>query len=363
VLVEQEQQIVYSNFLDSLRADETKRKYAYSLSKYQEFLGLKDVNELLLDNNVRTIENAIISYILKMRKEGYSFSSLNTRLAAIVHFYTMNDIVINRKKIGKYLGEDIKTVRDRAYTIEEIKKIVDACDLKYKIVVTLMVSSGCRIGAIASLKIKDTKYIEKQRLHQIFFCTNTGDEYYSFCTPECSNYIMEYLQYRESCGERITLESPLIRDDFIQDDLDHVRDPKHVTTHTFEYYLRNILIKTGIRIPTPQTYRGSKKKMRKEISQNHGFRKYFNTVCVESDMNIVSKELLMGHRQSLGLEKSYYRPTSDKLLNEYLKVVDILTVNDENRLKLENTSLKQKQKAQEMRLSSLEERFEKIVSK
>jgi hypothetical protein len=64
----------------------------------------------------------------------------------------------------------------------------------------------------------------------------------------------------------------------------------------------------------------------------------------------------------LGLEKSYYRPTSDKLLNEYLKVIDVLTINDENRLKLENTSLKQKQKAQEMRLSSLEERFEKIVS-
>ncbi|HEX6294876.1 MAG TPA: hypothetical protein VFZ46_06950, partial [Nitrososphaeraceae archaeon] len=74
----------------------------------------------------------------------------------------------------------------------------------------------------------------------------------------------------------------------------------------------------------------------------HGFRKFFNTICIESDMNIVSKELLMGHKQSLGLEKSYYRPTNDKLLNEYLKVVDDLTINDENRLSKQVQELKTK---------------------
>ena len=38
----------------------------------------------------------------------------------------MNDIIVNRKKIGKFLGEHTKKVKDRAYTREEIKKIVDA---------------------------------------------------------------------------------------------------------------------------------------------------------------------------------------------------------------------------------------------
>jgi hypothetical protein len=59
-------------------------------------------------------------------------------------------------------------------------------------------------------------------------------------------------------------------------------------------------------------------------------------------MNIVSKELLMGHKQSLGLEKSYYRPTNDKLLNEYLKVIDDLTINDENRLSKQVQELQEK---------------------
>ena len=84
------------------------------------------------------------------------------------------------------------------------------------------------------------------------------------------------------------------------------------------------------------------RKKRYEVMRCHGFRQFFNTICIESDMNIVSKELLMGHKQSLGLEKSYYRPTNDKLLNEDLKVVEDLTINDEYRLSKQVQELKTK---------------------
>lgn len=59
----------------------------------------------------------------------------------------MNDITLNKNKINRYLGERTRTVKDRTYTRKEIKKILDACSLKYKVVVSLMASSGCRIGA------------------------------------------------------------------------------------------------------------------------------------------------------------------------------------------------------------------------
>jgi hypothetical protein len=42
--------------------------------------------------------------------------------------------------------------------------------------------------------------------------------------------------------------------------------------------------------------------------------------------------MLLGH--SVGLEGSYYRPTTKKLLDEYLKAVNNLTINEENRLKI-----------------------------
>lgn len=144
-LLKNTSEIAYVNFISSIRAEQSKKKYAYLLDLYIQFLNLKGGrNELslLLDQNAKTIENSIISYILQLKKENYSYSTINTRLAAIAHFYTMNDFVINRKKIGKYLGEHIKTIKDRAYTVDEIKKIVDACDLKYKIIVTMMASTS-----------------------------------------------------------------------------------------------------------------------------------------------------------------------------------------------------------------------------
>ena len=67
------------------------------------------------DNNIKNIENSLIKYILYQRKKGYSYASITLALAAILHFYTMNDIVVNRKKIGKYIGEYVKTIKDDLY--------------------------------------------------------------------------------------------------------------------------------------------------------------------------------------------------------------------------------------------------------
>ena len=39
----------------------------------------------------------------------------------------------------------------------------------------------------------------------------------------------------------------------------------------------------------------------------------------------------MGH--SIGSDNSYFRPTQDKILSEYMKALSELTINEENRLK------------------------------
>jgi hypothetical protein len=40
--------------------------------------------------------------------------------------------------------------------------------------------------------------------------------------------------------------------------------------------------------------------------------------------------MLMSH--SIGISDSYYRPTEEELLNDYLKAISCLTISDENRL-------------------------------
>jgi hypothetical protein len=137
----------------------------------------------------------------------------------------------------------------------------------------------------------------------------------------------------------------------IRQKFDTAFDPNDitVTSEDIQERMRYLLKKVGTIKNKPRKdnfYTEQEKieirKKRYEVMRCHGFRKFFNTICIESDMNIVSKELLMGHKQSLGLEKSYYRPTNDKLLNEYLKVVDDLTINDENRLSKQVQELKTK---------------------
>jgi integrase len=348
-------QPAYINFINAIKSPATKKKYSYLLEEYFKYLKLDlDYNnnnnnnnlDSLLLKSVKTIENEIIKYIIFLKEnKGLAYASLNTKLAAILLFFTMNDVVVNRKKIARYLGEHIKTVKDRAYTREEIKKIVDASSLKYKIIVTLMASSGCRIGALPNLVLRNLKYYDEYQLYQITFYENTKDEYYSFCTPECSNYIREYLQFRERCCEKLKPSSPLIRTDFQQNDLLHIENPKFLSLDSYQKYLRYVLVKVGIRIRTNPLSTSSsssnknKKRERKEISQNHGFRKFTMTTMSHARISPEIREMLLGH--SIGLGDSYYRPNVNEMLSEYLKVVNDLTIDPSHRLQKQVQELKQ----------------------
>ena len=77
--------------------------------------------------------------------------------------------------------------------------------------------------------------------------------------------------------------------------------------------------------------------IRKPIMTLHGFRKFFTTMCIESKVDAERREMMLGH--SLGITSHYYRPTPRQLLDEYMKAVSLLTINEENRLKDKNIHL------------------------
>src|SRR5262249_13117161 len=61
--------------------------------------------------------------------------------------------------------------------------------------------------------------------------------------------------------------------------------------------------------------------------------------------DFVSREMLVGH--NTGLDKSYYRPGTDELLSEYLRVQDLLTMDESNRLKIKVQELTAKTETDE----------------
>jgi hypothetical protein len=72
-----------------------------------------------------------------------------------------------------------------------------------------------------------------------------------------------------------------------------------------------------------------------DLQPDHSLRKFFNTALMNSDVAYTFKELLMGH--SVKLDNVYYdkenEKSQQKILLEYMKAIDALTINDEYRLK------------------------------
>jgi hypothetical protein len=72
-----------------------------------------------------------------------------------------------------------------------------------------------------------------------------------------------------------------------------------------------------------------------KLQPDHSFRKFFNTCLMNSNVVYSFKELLMGH--SVKLDDVYYDKDSEtsrqKIIVEYMKAVDALTINEEYRLK------------------------------
>ena len=133
----------YNNFVDTIKSQETLWQYKNLLVRFMQFLQITDVDNLLvLGQDQKQIQQKIIDYISYLKKaRTVAAVTINLYLAPIFHFYSMNDIILNRRKIGRFIPEITKVHKDRAYTREEIAKLLDFCDLRNKAIVLLFAST------------------------------------------------------------------------------------------------------------------------------------------------------------------------------------------------------------------------------
>ena len=69
--------------------------------------------------------------------------------------------------------------------------------------------------------------------------------------------------------------------------------------------------------------------------------------------------MLLGHK--IGLASAYYKPTEDEMLEEYMKAIDNLTINEENRLRKKVEKL-EVEASQLQRLQAAVQRLEEKMS-
>ena len=144
-----------------------------------------------------------------------------------------------------------------------------------------------RIGAIPDLKLEHLTKNENFGLclYQITVYENTKDEYYCFCSPECANAIDSYIAYRERCYEKITPDSPLVREQFDRYNPDKARNPRHLPLNTLGFLMRELLIAAGIQTSEHLTETKTNGRLRKEVMRSHGFRKFATTNMIRAKIN------------------------------------------------------------------------------
>jgi integrase len=299
------------------------------------------------------ISSLIINYLLQ-RKVSRQYKVVI--FSAIKHACEMNDVVLNWTKMKKFIRTDNRdnsiNGKDRGYTDEEIRKILEFSDQRSKTAFLILASTGIRIGALQSIRIGDLERIgggtaSLENLYRITVYRGDNEEYTTFTTHECTREIDNYLEYRTRRGETITQDSYLMVMKFTNDT---IQKGKPFTGKSLRVTLQNCISNTGLRgIDHINPHK------RKEVAVLHGFRKFFTKQLVDSKLNPEIREMLLGHK--IGLASAYYKPTEQEMYNEYLKAVGLLTINEENRLKLK---LEQKVQIEKSQIESLKADFEKF---
>ena len=325
-------------FENSLASKETRKSYMLLLKKYLEFVAKEDI---FFKSNARLIEQKIIEFILHLKQQGKSYAAIRMYLASVKAFYKINDIVLNDSKISKFLPEQKRVRKDRAYDYNEISKLLEIADERMRVVILLLASTGIRIGAVPDLRLRNLEKINNH-CYKITVYENYNQEYITFCTPECSKAIDDYLEMRANYGERVRSDSFLIREQFDIREQFAITKPRQITHRSIEWKLINLAERSGIRKREHQTESKKYSSIRKDVAIAHGFRKFCTGQLINSKVNSEIREMLLGHK--IGLASAYYRPTDEEIYQEYLKAVNHLTINDENRLRKRVDELSEKNK-------------------
>jgi integrase len=322
----------YDNFINAVRSKSSQKFYLVGLKKFMAYNGIQKVSDMIVWDQ-RLIEAKIISWLVNMRdKESLTYITIQSYLSAVMTFYKMNDIEPRRHKINCYLPEERKLNDDRAYTHKEIGQLLQFCDQRMKALILMLASSGMRIGAVPDLKIKHLTKIQKYNLYKIkVYAGYPKWEHFTFTTPEAANSMDAYFDYRQRYGEKINPDSPVIREQFDITDILSVKQPKKLTAKYFGDMLNETLQRAGIFAVVHMTEGQKVGRIRNAVPRAHGFRKFFETNLIRAKVLDPIPELLLGH--DIGLKKHSLRLGEDEILEEYIKAVDALTINEENRLK------------------------------
>lgn len=164
----QKQTPLYRNFINSLNSNVTRRSCDRALNRFMAINNIQEIDQLV-QLPLKEVETLIINTITEMQQvEELSVSSVNMTLNSLLHFYSMNDITLNWKKIRKFVKTDVpKKTKDKAYSHEDIKKLLAISDLRMRMIFLVFASTGIRADALHSIKLRNLTKIDSLNIYKV----------------------------------------------------------------------------------------------------------------------------------------------------------------------------------------------------
>jgi len=295
----------------------TAEVYIHGVRRFIKFLGCGDPDVALEKirngevDGVREVDR-FIDYAL----ESNAHKTVRNYVFGVKKWLETNGVFLNWKKIEMPTATEVYE-RDKAPTKEDLKILLHhARSSRDRAVILLLASSGLRIGTLLSLTVGDVNfeypdvarinvYRRKGRKFTGRKLGGGGRFYCTFITPEARQALQQYLKERESKGEKVTAESPLITDAYCKG--------KFITVEDWQRVYYRILKAAGLDAKSRKWY----------LIHIHSLRKFFRSNCVGVDPSY--REFWMGHKGGY-LDESYFRAEEQRHLAEYRKAIPYLTI-------------------------------------
>ena len=288
-------------------------------------------------------------------------STIRNYLKSIKLFCEMADFQVAWKKISRGLPRAKNYSDDRIPTIEEIRKLLEYPDRRFKSIIYTMASSGIRLGAWDYLKWGHIRPIQKEGdivAAKIIVYAEEEEEYFSFISKEAYQALVDWMKYREFSGELIDENSWVMRDLWdtrITHGKGIVTKPNRLATIGIKKLINRAIWAQGLR----KKLENGKK--RHPFQAIHCYRKWFKTRCEIAGMKPINIEILLSH--NVGISNRYYKPTESEILEDYLKVSDLLMIDKQGKLQKELYKYEQKNQEENYIIKGkLQEREEEIKS-
>jgi len=359
----------YQLFSDSIKNKETARRYKnllYTFLKlipnqiYQDTLGEipqdKERDTLakffveLARKDSDIASNIIAAYIKEDKKRidsgEISPQTLPNHIKPIKALLDSNRIPIHWKSLTRLFPRITRGSNDRAYTREEMQRMLEvANDITDKVIILMFSSGGFRLEAWDYFTWKDLDFFRKEdgsyKGAALLVYRDDPEQYWTFITPEACIALEIYREkWKSDIGRYPKPDEPLIR---------AVKFPviRRLNQKGVRKRIEKVVRAIGLRPPLPPG------KRRHEVKLDHGFRKAFNTNMRRAKVDYLDKEDMMGHK--VGLEKHYerYNEADFERFPEYQKAIPFLTISDVERTKFENQQLKEEKSVLERKIPQM----------